>query len=76
VPRLPKDTDNLTPHHIDLLIEDALKKYERYEQRVDFEWPQEKIDAVYRLYQRAWALCRDYRGFATIEQQKLIDALP
>lgn len=74
--RIPQDPDNVTPRHIDGLIADAFKKFDRYERRVDFTWPQEKIDELYRPYQLACMRCRDYRGLAVESQRKLIDNLP
>ena len=74
--RIPKDPDNITPDHVDRAIEDALKKYEHYENRVDFTWPQERIDELYHPYQLACELCKDLRSYALVSQRKLIDHLP
>lgn len=74
--RIPKDPDNITPYHVDRAIADALKKYDRYEQRVDFSKPQAEQDKLYRPYQLALMLCEDLLNYATVEQRKLIRHLP
>jgi hypothetical protein len=46
------NTDNLTPNHVDRLIDRALKKFARYEKRVDFD-NRSASDDLYRDYQIA-----------------------
>lgn len=51
--RLPKDQDNWTGAHVDKLIERAKALFARYEDEVDFTWPRERQDDLYRPYQLA-----------------------
>ena len=50
---LPKDPDNITGAHVERAIEHAKRLFARYEAWVDFSWPQERIDELYRPYQLA-----------------------
>lgn len=47
---LPKDQDNWTGQHAEVRIERAKVLFEKYEQEVNFNWPKEKIDNLYRPY--------------------------
>lgn len=51
--RLPKDPENWTGYHADAAILRAKKLFDRYEAGVDFTWPNEKINELYRPYQIA-----------------------
>ena len=51
--RLPKDPENWTCEHADKAIDEARRLFARYEERIDFTWPQERQDALYRPYQLA-----------------------
>jgi hypothetical protein len=73
---IPRDADNITPAHVDRCIEDAWRKYDKYERGVNFDWPQEQIDELYRPYQLAVLLCEELISFATPDQRKLIRNLP
>jgi len=51
--RLPKDPENWTGYHADKVLEKAWKEFDRYENRIDFEAPQEIQDDIYWPYQLA-----------------------
>jgi hypothetical protein len=51
--KLPQDQDNWTGAHVDKLIMRAEKLFAKYEAKIDFTWPQEKQDDLYRPYMLA-----------------------
>ncbi len=51
--RLPKDQDNWTGHHAEKALAKARREFDRYEARINFEWPQERQDECYRPYRFA-----------------------
>jgi hypothetical protein len=51
--RLPTNPENWTPHHADLAVAEAWRRFDEYERRIDFSWPQEKQDQCYYPYWRA-----------------------
>ena len=51
--RLPRDPDNWTGWHAEKALAIARREFERYEARINFEWPQEKQDACYWPYSLA-----------------------
>lgn len=55
------DTDNLTPAHVDRAIEQALKKFDRWEKKVDLRNPTPTND-LYRDYQIARETAVNYAG--------------
>jgi hypothetical protein len=72
--RLPSDPENWTGWHADKAIEQAKKLFARYEARIDFTWPQERQDDLYRPYQlareRAVEVAR-YTSWRTAEAEML-----
>lgn len=51
--RLPKNAENWTSTHAEQAIDEARKLFEKYEAKIDFTWPREKQDELYRPYQLA-----------------------
>lgn len=51
--RLPSNPDNITQEHAERAINHARHLFDMYEKKVDFTWPKEKIDELYRPYQIA-----------------------
>lgn len=48
--RLPTDPENWTGHHADKAIERAWKLFQAYEAKINFTWPMERQDELYRPY--------------------------
>ena len=72
--RLPKDPDNWTGWHADKALAEARRLFDRYEARIDFTWPQERQDDLYRPYwharEEAIAVAR-YTGWRKAEAECL-----
>jgi hypothetical protein len=73
--RLPKDPDNWTGWHADKAIAEAWRLFKRYEERIDFTWPQERQDDLYRPYQLARELAVNVAR-STNYRVKEAEALP
>jgi len=50
--RLPSNTDNVTPEHVEQAINHARALFQKYEGKVDFNNPDATLD-LYRNYQLA-----------------------
>ena len=51
--RLPRSTEEWTGLHAEAAIDEAWKLFDRYDARVDFTWPRDRQDRLYRPYQLA-----------------------
>ncbi len=72
--RLPKDPENWTGWHADKAIAEAWSAFRRYEDRIDFGFPQELQDAIYLPYRLARKTAVDvanYTNWRKAEAEKL-----
>jgi hypothetical protein len=72
--RLPKDPENWSGWHADKAIAEAWRLFKRYEDRIDFTWPQARQDALYRPYLLAREVACDvsrYTSWRAAEAERL-----
>lgn len=51
--RLPNDKDDWTLKHVKRAVQYALRRFQEYENKVDFSLPDEQINKLYAPYLRA-----------------------